>query len=322
MAVYTQLSKADIEGFLAGYDIGTLDSFDPIAEGVTNTNYLIHTTQNQYILTLFEKHFELSDLPYFTALMHWWSERGISCPQPIAMKGGRVLSALKERPALLVSFLQGSGVKAIMPEHLLQLGEVTARMHVAGMDFPHERENPLSLEGWEALVDKVVERADEIEVGLSTLISEEYNYLSEHWPQTLPRGAIHADLFPDNVFFEKPFGGKLKLSGIIDFYFACNDYWAYDLAIIVNAWCFDERQRLVKERVQALMAGYNQVRDISDEEEAAFSILLRGSALRFLLTRTYDWLNRDAGALVQVKDPLEYARKLGYWREGGKMMTR
>lgn len=316
MAVYTQLSKADIEGLLAQYNIGTLVSFEPIAEGVTNTNYLVVTSQNKFILTLFEKHFELSELPYFTALMEWWHARGISCPQPIMGKSGRTLCALKEKPALIVSFLDGGGVKNILPEHMLQLGELVARMHITGIDFPYVRENKLSVKGWETIIDEIIERADEIEPELKKLISEEYNYLSEHWPSDLPRGPIHSDLFPDNVFFNKPFGGKPVLSGVIDFYFSCNDFWAYDLAIIINAWCFDERHRLVKERVQALLAGYNDIRPISVEEDAAFALLLRGASLRFLLTRSYDWLNRVEGALVNVKDPLEYAQKLRFHQHG------
>lgn len=320
MAVYTQLSKSDIEGLLEQYDIGTLESFEPIAEGVTNTNYLLITNHQSlttnYILTLFEKHFELAELPYFTALMQWWHSRGISCPLPIANKSGNTLFALKEKPALIVSFLEGSGAKNISSEHMLKLGEMAARMHIAGIDFPHTRENHLSLKGWEKIIDGIIERADEIEPGLKKLISEEYNYLSENWPSDLPRGPVHADLFPDNVFFNKPFGGKIELSGVIDFYFSCNDFWAYDLAIIVNAWCFDERHRLVKERIQALMVAYNDIRPLSAEEDAAFPLLLRGAALRFLLTRSYDWLNRDEGALVNVKDPLEYVQKLRFHQSG------
>lgn len=314
MAVYTQLNKADIEDFLSHYDVGELVSFAPIAEGVTNTNYLLTTTSEKYILTLFEKHFELAELPYFTALMGWWYSRGISCPQPIAMRDGRTLSALKERPALLVSFLQGSGVENITVEHVSALGALVANMHITGMEFPHSRANALSVKGWEKLIDDSFERLDEISAGLKKLVSEEYNYLSEHWPSELPRGPIHADLFPDNVFFTKLFGKPPVLSGVIDFYYACNDMWAYDLAIVVNAWCFNERHQLVKERVAALMASYNDVRAMSAEEEAAFPLLLRGAALRFLLTRAIAWLNQEEGALVNAKDPMEYVAKLEFFQ--------
>ena len=317
MAVYTPLDKNDIESFLAQYDLGELISFEGIAEGIENTNYLVITNRGKYILTLFEKRVKLEDLPYFVALMEWWRERGIPCPQPVRMKDGRALGAIREKPTLVVSFLEGEGVRKITPEHMLQLGKLAADMHVAGMGFPHSRGNSLSVKGWEALVDKVADRADEIAPGVRKLINEEYNFLSEHWPQELPSGPIHADLFPDNVFFTKLFGKPLALSGVIDFYFACNDAWAYDLSICVNAWCLDERHRFVPERAQALMHGYNDVRPMTGEEDAAFPILLRSAALRFLLTRTYDWLNRVEGALVTPKDPMEYVAKLEFFQKNG-----
>jgi homoserine kinase type II len=315
MAVYTSLDQKDIELFLAQYDIGELVSFKGIAEGIENTNYLVTTNRAKYILTLFEKRVNIEDLPYFVALMEWWSKRGIVCPEPIKMKNGRALSALKEKPALIVSFLEGEGVTKITVDHMLQLGKLTANMHVAGMGFPHSRQNSLSVKGWELLVDKVVDDADTIDPGLRKLINEEFNFLSEHWPQTLPSGPIHADLFPDNVFFHKTFGKAPVLSGVIDFYFSCNDFWAYDLAICANAWCFDDRHRFVPERAQALMAGYNDVRSLAQEEEASFPLLLRGAALRFLLTRSYDWLNPASGALVTPKDPMEYVAKLTFFQK-------
>lgn len=318
MAVYTTLTHQDAAGFLAQYDLGALKSCEPIAEGVTNTNYLVTVADGvKYILTLFEKHFELVELPYYIALMEWWHARGISCPRPVAMKNGRVLAALKEKPALLVSFLEGEGVREITPEHMQQLGALAANMHVTGMEFPHTRQNHLGVSDWEAIIDKIALRADEIEPGLKRLISEEYNYLSEHWPSGLPGGPIHADLFPDNVFFSKSFGKKPVLAGVIDFYFSCNDFWAYDLAIIINAWCFNARGQLREDRLEPLMAAYNNVRPISPEEEAAFGLLLRGAALRFLLTRAEAWLFPDEGALVKAKDPLEYARKLEFFQSHG-----
>jgi len=325
MAVYTPLTKQDIESFLAQYDVGALVDFKGIAEGVSNTNYLITVTPSndgdrtpqqvrgdKFILTLFEKRFKIEELPYFVSLMEWWAARGISCPKPIHMRDGRTLSALKERPALMTSFLDGAGVepRKITPEHLLQLGTLVGKMHVAGAEFPHNRANGLSLPAWEHIIDEIAPRADEIKPGLKSLISEEYNYLSEHWPQDLPSGPIHADLFPDNVFFDR----NRKLTGIIDFYFACHDFWAYDLAICVNAWCFDERHRFVSDRVQALMQGYNDVRPISSEEEAMFPLLLRGASLRFLLTRSQDFLNPSHSAEVTTKDPLEYVAKLEFFQ--------
>jgi len=346
MAVYTPLTQQEIEAFLAQYDVGELASFEGIVEGVSNSNYLVVTTQAKYILTLFENIININELPYFTHLMAWWHARGIHCPQPMAMRDERVLSALKEKPALLVNFLEGSGVTKITLDHMLQLGTLAAQMHLTGMDFPYVRANALSLSGWEALIDAIDGRADDISPGLTRLISEEYNYLEDHWPQDLPAGPIHADLFPDNVFFSSfpsPFGGEggvkgkasygallkhsplpnpppqggrvLKLCGVIDFYFACNDAWAYDLAICANAWCFDDRHRFVPERAQAMVQAYTQIRSLTPEEDAAFPLLLRGAALRFLLTRAHDWLHRDPSAQVTPKDPMEYVAKLRFWQE-------
>lgn len=311
MAVYTHLTHNDIADFLTHYNVGELTSFQGITEGVTNTNYLLHVSGQKYILTLFEKRFELADLPYFVSLMEWFSARGISCPEPIKMRDGRVLAALAERPALMVSFLEGAGVepRKITPAHLFELGQMVAKMHVAGMGFPHMRKNGLSVAGWEAIIDHVAPRADEVASGLRSLISEEYNYLSEHWPQDLPAGPIHADIFPDNVFFREK-----EISGVIDFYFACHDFWAYDLAIVVNAWCFDDRHRFQKDRVSALMQGYNDIRPLTQEEEASFPLLLRGASLRFLLTRTQDALYPAEGAEITPKDPLEYVAKLQFFQ--------
>ncbi len=322
MAVYTHLSRNEIADFLSCYDIGELQDFSGITEGVSNSNYLLVTANktadetsesaNKYILTLFERRYQLEELPYFVALMQWWRANGINCPLPLTMKNGRVLSALKERPALLVSFLEGAGVEArrITAEHLFQLGAIAARTHISGIDFPHQRKNGLSLSAWENMIDKLYEKADSIAPELHKTISREYNYLSDNWPDALPSGPIHADLFPDNVFFDC----NKKLSGIIDCYFACNDFWAYDLAIIINAWCFDERQRFIPDRATALMQGYNELRSLTVEEEAALPVLLRGASLRFLLTRSIDWLETEEGAAVNRKNPLEYLSKLQFFQ--------
>ena len=343
MAVYTQLSQSDVEEFLTRYELGKLDGFQGITEGVSNTNYLLIVAGVKYILTLFESSVKIEDLPYFTALMQWWRERGIHCPQPIKMNDGRVLSALGGKPALLVSFLEGEGVTKITNEHMLQLGKLAADMHISGQDFPHSRANSLSPDSWHELRADIGPRADDIMPGLAALLRDECHYLGEHWPQNLPGGPIHADLFPDNVFFSAtpsplegeggvggkpqygsllkrtplpnppPQGGRgIKLSGVIDFYYACNDAWAYDLAICVNAWCFDDRHRFVPERAQALMHAYTDARPLTPEEEAAFPLLLRGAALRFLLTRTRDWLDTPDDAQVTRKDPLEYVAKLRF----------
>lgn len=314
MAVYTQLSRQDVSDFLESYSLGVLNSATGITEGIENTNYLLETSSGKYILTLFEKRTQLEDLPYFAALMQHLHGHGIPCPLPVARRDGCVLGALKERPALIVTFLEGSGAQAIRLEHLPQLGKLAAQMHIAGMDFPHQRQNKMSFDGWGELIEKIDSRADEIEPGLLELIAQESRFLSEHWPSGLPSGPIHTDLFPDNVFFHREHGAS-RLSGVIDFYFACNDAWSYDLAVCINAWCFDDRHRFVPERVQALMAAYNDIRPMQPEEEQAMPILLRGAALRFLLTRTYDWLNTPEGALVNRKDPKEYYAKLRYFQK-------
>jgi homoserine kinase type II len=311
MAVYTPLTDAQIASFLEQYDVGPLVLAAGIAEGIENTNYLVHAGADKYILTLFEQRAKLEDLPYFTTLMQWLHGRGIPCPLPIARRDGRMLGVLREKPALMVSFLEGSGVAAIRPEHLPQLGLLTARMHLAGMEFPHRRDNALSLAGWEALIEKIGDRADEVSPGLFALQREEFNFLSEHWPSGLPSGPVHADLFPDNVFFLRD-RGAWKLSGVIDFYFACNEAWAYDLAICINAWCFDGRHRFIPQHAQALMASYCDARSLTPEEERAMPLLLRGAALRFLLTRTHDWLYTPSDALVTRKDPMEYLEKLKF----------
>jgi homoserine kinase type II len=315
MAVYTKLTHADITEFLAQYDLGDVLESEGIAEGVENTNYLVKTSQGKLILTLFEQRTKLEDLPYFTSLMQHLYSQGIPCPLPMAKRDGRVLSAFKEKPALVVSFLEGSGVGNIKQEHCLALGALMAKMHLAGADFPHRRANALSLEGWEMIAHKIKDRADDISPGLSAMIREELNALYEHWPNGLPSGPIHADVFPDNVFFSRE-RGSAKLSGVIDFYFACHDMWAYDVAIAVNAWCFDARHKLVPERVQALMQAYTDIRPFTPEEEQAMPLLLRGAALRFLLTRAHDWLHTPADALVTRKDPLEYLAKLQFFRNG------
>lgn len=313
MAVYTTLTDEEIAGFIARYGLGDVISAAGITEGIENTNYFVETSEGKYILTLFEQRAHPEELPYFVHLMQWFAARGIPCPLPVAREDGGVLGALKEKPALLVTFLEGSGVGSVRMEHLPQLGKLVADMHITGMDFPHRRENALSLGGWEQLIRKIGTDADSIEPGLTDIISEEYNYLSEHWPSGLPSGPVHADLFPDNVFFLRD-RGSFKLSGVIDFYFACHEMWAYDMAVCVNAWCFDDRHRMVPDRVQALMAAYNDIRPMNDEENAAMPVLLRGAALRFLLTRTYDWVNTPKDAQVVKKDPLEYRAKLQFFQ--------
>lgn len=307
MAVYTDVSDEELEAFTASYDIGTLTSFKGIAEGVENSNYLVHTDRRPYILTLYEKRVRPEDLPYFLGLMEHLAARGISCPLPVRDREGRALRELAGRPAALISFLEGLSVRRPGIEHCAGLGQALARFHLAGQDFPMSRKNDLSLPGWRALYDDVSASADTVIPGLKDEISRELSHLEKYWLDDLPRGVIHADLFPDNVFFLSD-----KFSGLIDFYFACNDMLAYDVAVCLNAWCFEADGSFNITKARAMLQAYENERKLTEAELAALPLLARGAALRFLLTRTYDLLNTDANALVKTKDPNEYLRKLRF----------
>lgn len=311
MAVYTALSDFEIGAFLSRYTIGTLVSAKGITEGVENTNYLLTAekdgVQTRYILTVYEKRTKEEDLPFFAGLKQHLAARGVTCPVPILDAGGNAIGRIKDKAAMLVSFLAGKSTRAIQNVHMSELGAHMARMHLAVADFAGARANALSLAGWRSLVEKIESRADEIAPGLGALLAGEMQWLEKNWPNDLPTGVIHADLFPDNVFYE----GE-RLSGIIDFYFACNDILVYDLAIVINAWSFERQREFNITKAQQLLKAYNNVRPISDAELNAFPILCRGSALRFLLTRAYDWLNPVAGAQVSPKDPMEYVKKLRF----------
>jgi homoserine kinase type II len=307
MAVYTEVGDADLDEFLKAYDLGTLLSFKGIAEGVENSNFLLKTSRGSYILTLYEKRVSASDLPFFLGLMEHLAERGINCPLPIKGRDGKAERKLAGRPAAIVSFLEGLWVRQPKVHHCAALGEVLARMHLAAADFHLKRENALSLPGWRKLAGLSRDRADTVEPGLAVTIADELRFLEQAWPENLPQGVIHADLFPDNVFFLKE-----KLSGLIDFYFACNDLLAYDLAVCLNAWCFEADRSFNVTKGRALFQSYRSVRPLSADEREALPVLARGAALRFLLTRLYDWLTVPEGALVTPKDPLEYLRKLRF----------
>ncbi len=308
MAVYTEVDDDELESFLTGYDLGELVSYKGIAEGVENSNFLMQTTKGSYILTLYEKRVTPADLPFFLGLMDHLAAKGIVCPTPIHGRDGKALRELAGRPAAIVSFLAGVWPRRITPVHCAGLGRAMALFHLAGRDFPGKRPNALSLDGWKHLSTDVQARADEVAPGLADKIGREIGAVTAHWPQNgLPDGVIHADLFPDNVFFLGD-----KVSGIIDFYFACNDYLAYDLAICLNAWCFEPDGDFNITKARQMLSAYREVRPITDAELAALPWLARGAALRFLLTRPYDWLNRPAGAWVRPKNPLEYLKKLQF----------
>jgi homoserine kinase type II len=309
MAVYTDVSDEELEDFIASYAIGALTACKGIAEGVENSNYLVHTEAGRYILTLYEKRVRREDLPYFLALMEHLARRGITCPVPVHDREGHTLRELAGRPAALITFLDGVSVRRPNIEQCALLGEALGRFHLAGVDFALRRANDLSLSGWAKLAVAIGGGADEIIPGLRKEIDEEISYLEQHWPAALPEGVIHADLFPDNVFFLGP-----RLSGLIDFYFACNDMLAYDIAVCLNAWCFEADASFNVTKARALLQAYERVRPLSSAELDALPTLARGAALRFLLTRSYDWLNTDENALVKFKEPSEYLRKLRFHR--------
>jgi homoserine kinase type II len=307
MAVYTDVGAEDLQQFLAAYDIGELLSYKGIAEGVENSNFLVHTRRGTFILTLYEKRVAAADLPFFIGLMEHLASRGLTCPQPVKNRAGEALGTLAGRPAAIVTFLDGMWIRRPNLTHCAALGQALARLHLAGDGFKLTRKNALSVEGWRPLYDTAGVRADTLQQGLRAAIAAELDVLEKSWPRDLPHGVIHADLFPDNVFFLGD-----KLSGLIDFYFACTDTLAYDVAVCLNAWCFEPDHSYNVTKGRGLLQAYAKERPLSQAELAALPLLARGAALRFLLTRLVDWLEVPAGALVKPKDPLEYYRKLRF----------
>ena len=307
MAVYTDVGVEELAAFLGAYDLGEVLSYKGIAEGVENSNFLLHTSRGYYILTLYEKRVAATDLPFFLGLIEHLAARGLNCPQPVKNRAGETLGRLAGRPAAIVTFLDGMWIRRPSATHCAGLGRALAELHIAGADFAMRRANALSVAGWRALYESAKDRADGVQGGLAAAIAAELELLAASWPTDLPQGVIHADLFPDNVFFL----GE-RLSGLIDFYFACTDTLAYDVAICLNAWCFEPDHAYNVTKGRALLQAYAAKRALSDAERVALPLLARGAATRFLLTRLVDWLNVPPGALVKPKDPLEYYRKLRF----------
>jgi homoserine kinase type II len=307
VAVYTDVAAEELIAFLGQYDIGELLSYKGIAEGVENSNFLVHASRGHFILTLYEKRVSAKDLPFFLGLMEHLHARGISCPQPVQNKRGEVLGKIAGRPAAVITFLEGMWIRRPSPGHCAAVGKALAEMHLAGLTFDKSRANALSVQGWRALYESCHARANELHRELQPFLGAELAQLEAAWPQNLPQGVIHADLFPDNVFFLGD-----KLSGLIDFYFACTDALAYDVAICLNAWCFESDHSFNVTKGRSLLQAYAWVRPLTGDEQAALPLLARGAALRFLLTRLVDWFEVPAGALVRPKDPLEYYRKLRF----------
>ncbi len=315
MAVYTDVTDEALAGFLRQYQIGELVAFRGIAEGVENSNFSLRTDAGDFILTLYEKRVERCELPWFLGLMRHLAARGISCPLPLAGRDGEALRELAGRPAAITSFLPGVWPRRVRPEHCLQLGETLARLHLAGLDYPQARQNTLGPHAWPALLQRSRDGGDVVQAGLVAELEAALRRILPAWPGEpgrpgLPRGQIHADLFPDNVFFL----GR-RLSGVIDFYFACTDLLAYDLAVCLNAWCFEaetKHARIDTARAVLLVRGYESVRRLEPAERTALPVLAQGAAIRFLLTRLYDWLNPLPGALVTPKAPLDYLHRLRF----------
>jgi homoserine kinase type II len=307
LAVYTDVAAEELAAFLAGYDVGELLAYKGIAEGVENSNFLVHTSSGNFILTLYERRVAAGDLPFFLGLMEHLASRGLTCPQPVKNRAGKTLGKLAGKPAALVTFLDGLWIRRPSPVHCAAVGEALAKLHLAGADFPLKRANALSVSGWRTIGEAAAPRADNVQPGLAAAITKELAFLESAWPRGLPQGVIHADLFPDNVFFLGD-----KLSGLIDFYFACTDTLAYDVAVCLNAWCFEPDHSYNVTKGRGLLQAYMKARPLSAAEREALPLLCRGAALRFLLTRLEVWLDVPPGALLRPKDPLEYVRKLRF----------
>lgn len=307
MAVYTDVSFEELETLLAGYDVGAPLSFKGIAEGVENSNFALSTDKGAFILTLYEKRVREADLPFFLGLMEHLSTKGISCPLPVRSKSGALWASLNRRPAALLTYLNGLSLRRPETAHCDAVGRALADLHEAGSDFALRRTNALGIAAWRELSAAVVAGADSVQQGVRELIESTLAALETSWPTGLPGGVIHADLFPDNVLFMNG-----KVSGLIDFYFACDDAYAYDLAVMLNAWCFETDGAYNITKGRALIGAYAKQRPLSDAEREALPALARGAALRFLLTRLYDLLNHDPMALVRPKDPRDYSKRLRF----------
>ena len=312
MAVYTEVEDEALGAFAAEYAFGEVVSYKGIAEGVENTNYVLTTRQQNFILTLYEKRVTRTELPFFIALLDHLAANGIPCPTPVRTRTGEAIGELCGRPAAVVTFLNGIWPRRIEPYHCARLGAALARLHRAGSSFAMTRPNDLGVAGWPRLYQSCAARAAEEFPELARELAGEIAFFETTWPKDLPSGIIHADLFPDNVFFL-----DRQISGLIDFYFACTDFLAYDIAVCINAWCFEPDHSFNVTKARHLIDHYRAERPLSRAEISALPILCRGSALRFLLTRLFDWLNHPEGALVQRKDPFEYVKKLRFHRDVG-----
>lgn len=317
MAVYTEVSDEALRAFLAEYELGELLAFRGIAEGVENSNYALKTEAGDFILTLYERRVDPEELPWFLGLMEHLSAHGLPCPLPVKAQDGVALRELAGRPAAICTFLPGVWPRRVRPEHCSPLGAALARLHAAGEGFTATRRNALGPAGWGPLLDRCRAEGDAVQPGLIAELDTALARILHDWPApgALPSGHIHADLFPDNVFFLEGADRRPAVSGLIDFYFACTDLLAYDIAVCLNAWCFEADRSYNVTKAHALLSAYQALRPLIPAERAALPVLCRGAAIRFLLTRLYDWTATPPGALVTRKDPLEYLSKLRFFAQ-------
>ena len=307
MAVYTKLAHQEVEQFLEQYNINNFKDYKGITEGVENTNYFINTLEQDYILTIYEKRVDENDLPFFINLLSNLSENKFPCPKPIANKNNEKINKIKNKNAALVTFLNGQSKNKITSEECFEIGKITAQLHEITKKFNISRKNNLSIESWQNIFEKIVKQKIDLDENIIKKTKSYLNFLEDKWPKNLPQGIIHADLFPDNIFFTKN-----KVSGIIDFYFACNDFFAYEIAICINSICFDNNSTFNMTKAKNLIDGYSSVRTLSEDEKKYLPILSMGAAMRFFLTRLYDFYHTDNKADVKIKDPFEYFKKIEF----------
>ncbi len=307
MAVYTKLAHQEVEQFLEQYNINNFKDYKGITEGVENTNYFINTLEQDYILTIYEKRVDENDLPFFINLLSNFSENKFPCPKPIANKNNEKINKIKNKNAALVTFLNGQSKNKITSEECFEIGKITAQLHEITKKFNVSRKNNLSIESWQNIFEKTIKKKKDLDETIIKKTKNYLNFLKDNWPKNLPQGIIHADLFPDNIFFTNN-----KVSGIIDFYFACNDFFAYEIAICINSICFDNNSTFNMTKAKNLIDGYSSIRTLSEEEKKFLPILSMGAAMRFFLTRLHDFYHTDNKADVKIKDPFEYFKKIEF----------
>ena len=310
MAVYTKLNKSEIEEIISLYKLKNLESFAPIEEGIENTNYVIIANKKKYILTIFEKRVKEQDLPFFCELISLLNKSGFKCPLPLLNLENNPISTFKRKKLTILTFISGKSKENLSNENCEDIGKEAAKLHLLTSNFKIQRKNALSIESWRNMFENIKDKCIKIHKDLPNLIEANLKDIEQNWPSNLPSGIIHADLFKDNIIFENN-----KVSGIIDFTFSCNDFYALEIAICFNALCFDGVKSNLSFNVtkaKKFIEGYSSIRKLSDQEKNSIKILSQGAALRFLLTRVFDAINTVEGALVKIKDPIEYLKRLEF----------